>query len=362
MSYENLTKPITIKGKTFNNRIVFPPIQTDLAAGDGTATDRFVNFYKKIATNNVGLTIVGATGISPFSRLGGNAFCLYDQSHIARAKDLFKAMGETGSIPAVQLNHGGRTMRLDLAGERLIGPSAIPAPGSKNTPVALTTEEVEEIVGQFVQTAVNAKTAGAAMVELHGAHSFLLNEFLSPAANKRTDKYGGSTEKRALVIREIIQQARERLGEDFIIGLRMSVDEFVEGGLSVEESLEMLNMFVEDGLDIIHVSGGGMDSGAAMIKAAAKGDLIKLAGIVKKQVAIPVIGVGGILKLEQAEAAISNGLVDMVAMGRALIADPELVTKTLDGRADDVAECTGCMQCFAPGPKPGISCPENEDI
>ncbi|MFC1896639.1 tRNA-dihydrouridine synthase [Thermodesulfobacteriota bacterium] len=357
-----MTKPISIKGKTFKNRIVFPPVQTDLAAGDGAATDRMINFYTRIAANNVGLTIVGATGISASSRLGANSFCLYDQSHIAQAKHLFKAMGETGSIPAVQLNHGGRAMRLDLAGERLVGPSAIPSPRSKNTPVALTTEEVEEIVGQFVQTAVNAKTAGAAMVEFHSAHSFLLNQFLSPAANKRTDKYGGTTEKRALIVREIIQQAREKLGKDFIIGLRMSVEEFVENGLGVGESLEMLNMFIEDGLDIIHVSGGGLDSGGAMIKAAAKGNLIKLAGIVKKQVAIPVIGVGGILKLEQAEAAVSNGLVDMVAMGRALIADPELVTKTLDGRIDDVVECTGCMQCFVPSPEPGITCPENENI
>jgi len=140
----------------------------------------------------------------------------------------------------------------------------------------------------------------------------------------------------------------------------MSVDEYVEGGLGVEESLEMIDMFIEDGLDIIHVSGGGMDSGAAMIQAAAKGDLLKLAGIVKKHVPIPVIGVGGILKLEQAEAAVSNGLADMVAIGRALIADPELVTKTLENRIEEVVECTGCMQCFAP--KPGLTCPANETI
>jgi 2,4-dienoyl-CoA reductase-like NADH-dependent reductase (Old Yellow Enzyme family) len=253
-------------------------------------------------------------------------------------------------------------MRPDLAGETLVGPSTIASPNSKNTPHALTLEEVEEIIGQFVQTAVNAKTAGAAMVEFHGAHSFLLNEFMSPAANKRTDKYGGSTEKRALMVREILRQTREKLGEDFILGLRMSVDEFVEGGLRPEESVEMIQMYIEDGLDIIHVSGGGMDSGGAMIQAAVKGDLVKLAGIVKKQVDIPVIAVGGILNLEQAEAVLENGMADMVALGRALIADPSLVTKTLDGRADEVVECTSCMQCFVPGQEPGITCQVNEDM
>lgn len=362
MSYDNITKPLTIRNTTFSNRVVFPPVQTDLAADGGEATDRIINFYRKIAQSSVGLTMVGATGINPHSRLGTNSFCLYDDSHIDGARRLFEAMGSGGSIPAVQLNHGGRVMRLDLAGEKLIGPSAIASPRSKNTPVALTTEEVEELIGQFVQTAVNAKTAGAAMVEFHGAHSFLLNEFMSPAANQRTDQYGGSTENRARMVREILQKTRERVGDDFILGLRMSVEEFVEGGLTSAESVKLINMFIEDGLDIIHVSGGGPDSGAAMIKAAAAGELVKLAGNIKSQVAIPVIAVGGILSLAQAEAVIAEGRADMVALGRALIADPELVAKSLDGRADDVNECTGCMQCFTPTPEPGLTCPVNEDI
>ena len=151
MSYENLTKPLAIKSTVFENRIVFPPIQTDFAAASGEATERIINFYKCIANNNVGLTIIGATGISPFSRLGGNSFCLYDQNHIPQAKSLFTAIGESGSVSAVQLNHGGRVMRPDLAGETLVGPSTIASPNSKNTPHALTLEEVEEIIGQTLK-------------------------------------------------------------------------------------------------------------------------------------------------------------------------------------------------------------------
>jgi len=362
MDYPRLSSPLTIKNTTFKNRIVFPPVQTNYAAPNGETTERHINFYENIAKNNVGLTIVGAAGISPFSRLGDHAFCLYDDQHVQSGKELFEAIRKGGSVPAVQINHGGRVMNPKLAGDKLIGPSAIPSPSTDRIPHELTVEEIEEIIGQFVLTAENAKKAGARLVELHGAHSFLLNQFMSPAANKRTDQYGGSTENRARMVREILKKIRQRVGEDFVLGLRMSVEEFVEGGLTVQESREMIKMFIEDGLDIIHVSGGGVDSGPKMIQAAEKGDLIKLAGRIKKDMNIPVIAVGGVLKLEQVENALQEELADMVAIGRGLIADPELVTKTIEGRSEEIVECTGCMQCFMPSEDPGMACAVNENI
>jgi len=200
------------------------------------------------------------------------------------------------------------------------------------------------------------------MVEYHGTHSFLLNQFLSPASNHRDDRYGGSTENRARILREILRRAREKIGDDYILGLRMSAEDYLEDGLRLEESIAMLRMFVEDGLDVVHVSVGGMDSGSRMLQEAGNGNLIRLAGEVRQQVAIPVIGVGGILNLEQAERAIQDGFADMVAMGRALIADPALITKTLDDRISAVIECTGCLQCYMPGDKPGLTCPENTNL
>jgi len=362
MDYPSLCSPITIKSTTFKNRIVFPPVQTNYAAPNGETTDRHIRFYQNIAKNNVGLTIVGATGINPFSRLADQAFCLYEERHVQSGKQLFEAIEKEGSVSAVQLNHGGRVMNPRLAGENIVGPSAIPSPGRESVPRALTTEEVAEIVNQFVSTGENAKKAGAKLVELHGAHSFLLNQFLSPAANQRTDQYGGSTENRARIVREILKRLRQSVGDDFIIGLRMSVEEFVEGGLVLKKSCEMIQMFVEDGLDIIHVSAGGGDSGAKMIEVASAGGLIKMAGEVKKAVNIPVIAVGGVLKLETAEAAIQEGLADMVAIGRGLIADPALVTKSLEGRAGEIDECTECLECFMPSKDPGMFCPVNENI
>ena len=277
-------------------------------------------------------------------------------------KKLFGAIEKAGSIPAVQLNHGGRVMSPELAGGRVVGPSAIASPGGGGVPHELSKEEIEEIINQFVAAAVNAQKAGAQMVEFHGAHSFLLNEFLSPAANQRTDNYGGSPENRARIVGNILRSTREKVGDEFILGLRMSVEEYVEGGLTVEQSAEMVNWFADDGLDIVHISGGGMDSGGRMIEEAMKGNLIKLAGQIKKHVDIPVIAVGGILTLDQAEAVLDEGLADMVAIGRALIADGELVTKSIGNRKDDIEECTNCMQCFMPTEIPGMTCAVNENL
>lgn len=362
MAYKLLMRPLTVKKTTFPNRIVLPPLQTNYATEGGEATERLITFHETIAKNNVGLSIVGATGISPYSRLGGHSLCLYDDSHISSARKLFDAIRNAGSVPAVQLNHGGRVLSAELAGGDVVGPSAIASPATGVTPRELSSEEVEEIIGQFVRSAEVAKSAGASMVEFHGAHSYLLNQFMSPAANHRNDEYGGSTENRARIVREILQRTRERVGDDFVLGLRISAEEYVDGGLTVEESRKMVKMFIESGLDIIHVSGGGMDSGPRMIHEIAQGEIVKLAGEVKKDVDIPVIAVGGILRLEQAERALEDGLADMIAIGRALVADPELVTKSLDGRPEAVVECTGCLQCFIEGEQPGMTCSENESL
>jgi 2,4-dienoyl-CoA reductase-like NADH-dependent reductase (Old Yellow Enzyme family) len=362
MAYELLMQPLTVKGTTFPNRIVFPPVQTNYATEDGEATERLIRFHRTIAKNNVGLSIVGATGISASSRLGSHALCLYEDRHIASAQKLFSAIKGAGSVPAVQLNHGGRVMSSVLAGGDVVGPSAIASPAAGVTPRELTREEIEEIIGQFVRAAEGAKNAGATVVEFHGAHSFLLNQFMSPAANHRSDHYGGSTENRARIVRNILERTRERVGKDFVLGLRMSVEEYTDGGLTVEESRKLVKLFVESGLDIIHVSAGGIDTGPQMLQEAAQGNIVRLAGKIKKHVDIPVIAVGGILRLEQAERVLEQNVADMVAIGRALIADQELVSKSIEDKPETVIECTGCLQCFMEGEEPGLTCPENENL
>lgn len=362
MDYNLLKQPLTIKKTTFPNRVVFPPVMTNYATPEGNASERLIRFHENIAKSDVGLSIVGATGISPKSRLGPQSLCLYEDGHVDSSRKLFAAIKNAGSVPAVQLNHGGRVLSPELAQDDVVGPSAIPSPMGAVTPRELTGDEVKEIIGQFVHAAEAAKNAGAALVEFHGAHNFLLNQFMSPASNQRSDEYGGSTENRGRIVREILRMTRERVGEDFVLGLRMSVVEYIDDGLTVQESTDLINMFVENGLDIIHVSAGGLDTGPKMIMEANAGELFKLAGEIKKSVGIPVIGVGGVIKLDQAEDALSEGLADMVAIGRGLVADPELVSKSIAGQSDDVVECTACLQCFMPAEEPGMTCAVNDDI
>ena len=167
MTYELTKQPLTIKKTTFPNSVAFAPIQTNYATEDGEATDRLIRFHQRIAKSAVGLSIVGATGVSPTSKLGARALCLYEDRHIASVRKLFDAIREAGSVPAVQINHGGRALMPDLAGGDVVGPSAIASPLTGITPRELTLEEIEQIIGQFVHSAEAAKSAGAEMVEVH---------------------------------------------------------------------------------------------------------------------------------------------------------------------------------------------------
>ncbi len=362
MPFAKLLEPLTVRKTTFPNRIVFPPVQTNFASADGAVTERLIKFYKRIAENGVGLTIVGATGISNNSRIGDHSLSFYREEHVGPAAKLFGAISASGSIPAVQLNHGGRVIRLPLAGGDLVGPSAIASPAARNTPRELSIPEIEEIVTQFAAAAEIAKKAGARMIEFHGTHSFLLNQFMSPASNLRKDKYGGNTPNRARIVAEVIESAREKVGDEVVLCLRISAGEYIENGLTLNDCIEMIYMFIDKGLDMVHISAGGIDTGQRMLLEASKGSLIELAGEVKKRVNIPVIAVGGVLRLEQAEQALEQDRADMVAIGRALVADPELITKTLAGKEGEVVECTACLQCFVPGKEPGISCALNEEL
>ena len=367
MAYESLMQPLTVRNTIFPNRIALAPIYTDYAGENGEVTERLIRFVETIARNDVGLSIVGATAISPESRIHGYAMGLFEDGQISSARKLFSAVRRAGSIPAIQLNHAGRLAPPELVGGELVGPSARTSSATRAACRELSVDEIEEIVDQFVSAAAAAKDAGAAMVEFHGAHGYLLSQFLSPFENRRSDGYGGSTENRGRIVREILERARRRVGEDFILGLRISADEYMEGGLKVEESCRLVKRFIESGLDIVHVSGGGADSDSDLLEEkTVNGAFIELAGEIKKQVEIPVIAVGGIRRLEQAERVLERNLADMVAIGRGLIADPELVRKSLAGKPEDVVECTDCQACyefFDPDCEvPGLACSVNPSL
>jgi len=327
-------EPITIKNLTIPNRIVLPPITMNYADEGGFVTQRLIDFHKHIAEGGIGLSIVGATAVRKDGKIAINTQMLDDDRYIEGFGQLFETIKDNSSIASIQLVHSGRQISSTVIGSQPVAPSPIPYPGAKETPRELSVQEIEELVDCFSEAAHRAKMAGADMIELHGAHGYLINEFLSPFSNKRTDKYGGNIENRTRFVREILEETRKKVGLNYPICCRISADEFVDGGLTIEESREIAQILVDSGVDVISVSAGVYGSRYSIIPTKEQGRrcYTYLAKDIKDVVDVPVIGVGNILDLTDVEIVLQDGDADMAAMGRALIADPYLVVKTIEGK------------------------------
>jgi 2,4-dienoyl-CoA reductase-like NADH-dependent reductase (Old Yellow Enzyme family) len=228
-----------------------------------------------------------------------------------------------------------------------VAPSAIPCPVWGELPRELNQNEIEKIENQFAEAAFRAKRAGAELVEFNAAHGYLINGFLSPYSNHRKDLYGGSLENRARFMRNILTKTRERVGEDFPLICRISADEFVAGGLRLNDTKNISRLLEENGVDMISVSGGVAESRPRRDEFMEQGKFLELARGIKKSVCIPVIAVGKILSLSQAEKILNDGVADLVAICRAIIADPEFIPKSLENRVEEIQECIECGTCGA---------------
>ncbi|MFC1539717.1 tRNA-dihydrouridine synthase [Candidatus Latescibacterota bacterium] len=356
-------EPIRIKNLTIPNRVVLPPITMNYADGEGFVTQKLINFHKHIAEGGTGLSIVGATAVRKDGKIVTGTQMLDDDKYIENFGKLFDGIKQSGSIACIQLLHSGRQISSAVIGSQPVAPSPIPYPGSKETPRELSVREIKELVNCFSEAAYRAKMAGADMIELHGAHGYLISGFLSPFSNKRTDKYGGSIENRTRFVREIIEETRSSVGENYPICCRFSADEFVDGGLTIKESRNIAQILEDSGIDLISVSAGVYGSKYSIIPNKEQGRrcYAYLAREIKNIVNVPVIGVGNILDLTDAEIVLQNGDADFAAMGRALIADPYLVAKTKEGKTDEINGCIQCGNCSRTIGQ-GVSCSVNKNI
>ncbi|MDP6561228.1 MAG: NADH:flavin oxidoreductase, partial [Candidatus Binatia bacterium] len=253
---------------------------------------------------------------------------------------------EAGSVPAVQLAHAGRQTSQRMTGEQPVAPSAIPCPVWKDEPHELAIKEIEEIEDAFAEGVKRSKAAGAAMVELHGAHGYLIHQFFSPLSNRREDGYGGSLENRVRFALNILHKCRAQVGSDFPLICRISAEEFMEGGLTLQESQEIAILLAENGVDIISVSAGVAASRPQRDKFMKEGRFWELAGAIKKALPqTPVIAVGKIIDLATAEQVMEEQGVELIAICRALIADPELVAKSIEGQSEEIVRCIECGEC-----------------
>lgn len=348
-TYKKLFEPFRLGQLQLKNRIVMAPMGTRYGGQDGFVNQRVIDYYEARARGGTGLIITEGTGPGMRCRMGSQ-LALGDDRYIAGWKDLAAAIHKHGARIAVQLHHTGMEVR---DGQPIqVSPSPVIVPSrniglSGKPPHELTIEEIGEIVQWFAAAAWRAREAGIDGVEIHGAHQYIIASFLSSASNARQDKYGGTIENKARFPAEILQAVRKAVGPEYPVWIRLNAQEYgVPNGVTLEETKQVVSILVVAGAQAIHVSAYG--AGSYSTKAPlpdTPGFLLPLAAEVKKVANVPVIAVGR-LDLETGEQALRDGKADLIALGRRLIADPELPNKAVEHKLDDIRPCIGCMECI----------------
>jgi 2,4-dienoyl-CoA reductase-like NADH-dependent reductase (Old Yellow Enzyme family)/thioredoxin reductase len=363
-SYPNLFSAGRIAGLELKNKVVMPAMGTALASQSGEVTDHQIAYYEERARGGVGLVIVETSPVE--NVLGKSDFIgprIDAHRFIPMMYRLANAVHKHGAKVFVQLQHAGRQSNSALTGgKQIVAPSPLASGVIGETPRELAKEEIREIEGHFVTAALNCKLAGMDGVEIHGAHGFLVNQFLSPRSNRRTDEYGGTLEKRTLFARRIVKGIKEACGVDFPVIIRLSVDEFVEGGIEVEDGVEIAKLLEAAGVDAIDASSGVYESFPTFIEPITYGEgwRVYLAEAVKQEVEIPVIAVGVIRDPAMAEEILVRGRADLIGIGRGLISDPEWPEKARRGEEAEIRKCISCMYCVENAMKGGhLACAIN---
>lgn len=344
--YPRLLSPVRLGTLELPNRVVLAPMATSYADEEHRVTERLVAYHVARARGGVGLSIVEHTAVQQSGLAGRRMLAILDDSFIPGHKRLADAVHEAGGRIALQLQHAGRQADPDAIGGQCISPSAVVAGRDRRMPREMTVKEIRATAQAFGEGALRAKKAGYDGVEIHMAHGYLGCSFLSPFLNQRTDAYGGDTVKRSRFALEVMQEIRRRCGKDFPVWCRISADEFLEGGMKLDEALRVVRLMQEYGYCAIHVSAcvGETSYYASAPWMLPEGHLLHLSEAIAQTVEVPVIGVGNIRHPGFAEDAITNGRCDLVALGRQLLADPDWVRKAREGRADSIIPCILCNQ------------------
>ncbi|NLA74893.1 MAG: FAD-dependent oxidoreductase [Deltaproteobacteria bacterium] len=345
---QNLFSPFSIKNCFLKNRIVMPGLASFLIENDGSYSEKTIEHYRLRAAGGPAMIIMEAHGVAPEGVVSNHQARIYDDKYIKDISRAASVIKNEGCIPAIQIHHAGRQVPSRVINRRPFAPSHLPCPSIKGEVEPLSIKGIEKIIIQFGDAAERAKAAGFELIEIHGAHGYLINQFLSGFSNVRDDEYGGTIEKRSKFAREIIREVRKRVGRDFPLSFKISAQEFVPAGLSTGESIEILRLLIPEGLDIIQVSAGNdatpeWISQSMFMKQAC---LIDSAEKIKSAINIPVMVVGRINDPVIADKIIKENRADLVCMGRGLLADPELPVKAKQGRLEDIRKCIACNTCM----------------
>ena len=351
MPYPFMFEPFKIKDLVVQNRIVMPSMGNNLSNAQGHLTPRAIAYYLARAEGGVGLIITEAVPVSLTGKHRVGCLCLFEPSHEEGMKRLTDAIHEAGSKVAIQLHHAGRLVNPQVSGGQIVSASEIPVRAGTPIPQALSPKAIRETISDFARAAKRALRIGFDAIEIHGAHGYLIHQFFSSRSNQRTDDFGGSLENRMQFPLEVAKAVREAAGDDFPLIFRISAKEYEEGGYKLGEALTLGKKLRDAGVDILHVTAGtteGPQSSLYCIQPQAMPEacLAQFAETFKREVGLPVIGVGRISRPETAEQLLRDNKVDLVAMGRALLADPEWTKKVKDGIKRLIRQCTACNGCI----------------
>jgi mycofactocin system FadH/OYE family oxidoreductase 2 len=351
--YPHLFSPLRIGSVTVRNRIM-QTAHVKLFARDAVDSQRNVDYQVARARGGAGLLITGNRVVHPTSTTGfPRVAWAYLREALDADRHLTEAVHEHDAVIFAQLNHFGVNASSDSADDLRVlwGPSAVKSPAYGETPKAMEPEDIREVVEWWGRSAELSREGGFDGTEVHISHSYLLHQFLSPLYNKRTDEYGGSFENRLRFAREVIEEVRRRVGADWVVGVRISLSDFIPGALDIEDAIRVAQELEGDGrIDYVNVTAAGYHNIWRAIEPSdvPDGYLVELTAKVKSSlVKLPVFAVGGIKDAALAEQIVADGKADMVAMTRAQIADPEFASKARDGREDDIVHCIrgnqGCI-------------------
>ena len=350
----DLFEPTVLNGMTLANRFVRSATWEGLATAEGFATEGLARLYADLARGNVGLIITGHAYVSPEGRAAPGQLGIYTDGHVPYLKEMVGKIHDAGGKVAVQVSHGGR-YALKFPDVVRLGPSIVESRGKVQCR-EMSVKEIRRLTGQFAEAGRRAKAAEFDAVQIHAAHGYLASEFLSPFFNKRTDAYGGTVRNRARFLLEMVDAVRREVGSAFPVLVKLNSQEFLDGGSTVEDMMEVASLLERAKVDAIEMSGGNHVEGIfgkffPARKGKPKGDEVPYylgeARRYKERIRVPLMLVGGIRSYEWAQRILSDGYADYISLSRPLIREPGLIKRWKSGDTARSA-CLSDNGCFNP--------------
>ena len=348
-AFPRLFAPGRLGARTLRNRILMAPMEKNLATADGAVTQRYVEYCAARAAGGAALLLLESMYVDPLGRNHVYQLGLHDDALVPGYRRLVEACHRHGALVGAELQFAGRETSSRVTGRQPVAPSPVAGPvlSGGETPRELAPPEIRALVARFAEAARRAVAAGFDVLELHGAHGYLIGQFLSPYTNRRDDAYGGDFDRRLRFPLEVIAAVRAAVGPEVPLLYRLSADEHVEGGLRVEDLCRIAPHLERAGVDALDVSAGIYESAVWIVQPMEmpQGCLAPLARQIRRHVGIPVSVAGRITDAAVAERILAEGDADFVTLGRALHADPEWPNKSREGRLDEVCACVACLRC-----------------